>query len=268
MKKNQPISVFDSGLGGLTVVRAIREVLPNEKIVYFGDTARVPYGNKSADTVREYSLEIAKFLLSLSENPKLLVIACNTASAIALDTLKEQLLIPVIGVIEPGVAAAVNATVNGKIGVIGTISTINSEAYQSSLKKHSKISKISAHPCPLFVPLVEEGWIDNEVTKMVADQYLSPLKKEDIDTLILGCTHYPLLKPVIQESINLSTKLVDSAETVATAIAHLLSEKNLINDSIKNGQLDCYVSDFPTRFESLARRLFGDTISNVTKVHF
>ncbi len=262
----RPISVFDSGLGGLTVVRAIRKALPNETIVYFGDTARVPYGNKSADTVQEYSLEIADFLLS--KNSKLLVIACNTASALAIDLLRDRLSIPVIGVIEPGVSTAVYTTVNGNVGVIGTISTINSKAYQSSLKKHKNIAKVVAQPCPLFVPLVEEGWINNKVAKLVSKEYLTPLNQKDIDTLILGCTHYPLLKTVIESSVNSGTKLVDSAEAVADDITKLLIEKDLSDRSNQSGKLDCYVSDFPARFESVARRFLGDSITNVTKIHF
>ena len=261
-----PISVFDSGLGGLTVVRAIRKALPSETIVYFGDTARVPYGNKSTDTVREYSLEIADFLLS--KNAKILVIACNTASALAINILRDKLSIPVIGVIEPGVSTAVNTTANGNVGVIGTISTINSNAYQSSLEKHKNISKVVAQPCPLFVPLVEEGWVNNKITRMVSKQYLTPLNKEEIDTLILGCTHYPLLKPVIESCINSGTKLVDSAEAVAKDIKKLFIEKDLGNRTNQTGKLDCFVSDFPARFESVARRFLGDSITNVTKIHF
>jgi glutamate racemase len=265
MPSDHPIGVFDSGLGGLTVVRAIQKLLPTESIVYFGDTARVPYGNKSSDLIRGYSLEISDYLLT--KNTKMLVVACNTASALALTTLKEHLEIPVVGVIEPGVRAALTLTKNNRVGVIGTISTIQSNVYQSELRNRSKRIDVFGQPCPLFVPLVEEGWLDDDITGRVAKIYLKDLNDHGIDTLILGCTHYPLLKSVLQATILTGTALVDSAEVVAEEISSILSDLNLRTSAKANGTLSCFVTDLPARFEKVASRFLGDPIAHVSKVH-
>lgn len=265
MSSDHPIGVFDSGLGGLTVVSAIQKLLPDESIIYFGDTARVPYGNKSTDLIRGYSLEISDYLLN--QNTKLLVVACNTASALALTTLKEHLDIPVIGVIEPGVRAALTATRNNRIGVIGTISTIQSNVYQKELRNRYEKISVFGQPCPLFVPLVEEGWVDDDITRRVAKIYLKDLNAQDIDTLILGCTHYPLLKSVLQETVLPGTILVDSAEVVTEEIRSILNDLNLKTSAEDTGTLSCYVSDLPARFEMVASRFLGDSIAHVSKIH-
>ena len=265
MGSEHPIGVFDSGLGGLTVVSAIQKLLPDESIIYFGDTARVPYGNKSNDLIRGYSLEISDYLLN--QNTKLLVVACNTASALALTTLKEHLDIPVIGVIEPGVRAALTATRNNRIGVIGTISTIQSNVYQKELRNRYEKISVFGQPCPLFVPLVEEGWVDDDITRRVAKIYLKDLNAQDIDTLILGCTHYPLLKSVLQETVLPGTILVDSAEVVTEEIRSILNDLNLKTSAEDTGTLSCYVSDLPARFEMVASRFLGDSIAHVSKIH-
>lgn len=265
MGSEHPIGVFDSGLGGLTVVSAIQKLLPDESIIYFGDTARVPYGNKSTDLIREYSLEISDYLLT--RKTKLMVVACNTASALALTALKEHLDIPVIGVIEPGVRAALTATKNNRVGVIGTISTIQSNVYQKELKNRYKRISVFGQPCPLFVPLVEEGWLDDDIAGRVAKIYLKDLNAQDIDTLILGCTHYPLLKSVLQANVLPGTTLVDSAEVVAEEISSIINDLNLRTSAKKTGTLSCFVTDLPARFETVAKRFLGDSIAHVSKIH-
>ena len=265
MNNSNPIGVFDSGLGGLTVVKALREKLPNESIVYFGDTARVPYGNKSPELIQKYSMQIADFLLE--HDVKMIVIACNTATALALPTLQKQLKIPVIGVVKPGVQAALKTTVNKHIGVIGTISTIGSDVYKKEITLVDKSVEVTSLPCPLFVPLAEEGMTDGAATKMIAEKYLKPIIDAKVDTLILGCTHYPLLKSMIQSAVLPSTRLVDSAESVATATAELLVQNHLSSSTGDNGKLKLFVSDFPARFKSVAERFLGEKIADVTKVH-
>jgi len=213
MPDSRPIGVFDSGLGGLTVAKAIKEKLPNENIVYLGDTARVPYGNKSTLLVTGYATQITNFLLG--ENAKLIVVACNTASALALPALQSEFQVPILGVIIPGSQAAVNATRNKHVGVIGTIATINSNAYTQALRGIESSIQITAQACPLFVPLVEEGWLNGSVPSEITASYLKSINVANVDTLILGCTHYPLLKPMIQDIVNDNTVLIDSAETVS-----------------------------------------------------
>ena len=264
MKNQNPIGVFDSGLGGLTVVKAIRNVLPNESIIYFGDTARVPYGNKSPELIKEYSLQITKFLLG--HDTKIIVVACNTATALALDTLQDKLDIPIIGVVRPGVDSALKLTENNRIGVIGTISTISSGVYATELKNINQSIKVISTPCPLFVPLAEEGWLDEPATKLIAEEYLETIKKANIDTLILGCTHYPLLTEVIQEVVSSKIKLVDSAQAMASETAELLRNYGLFNNQNNQGALKLFVSDLPARFEIVASRFLGEKISNVEKI--
>ncbi|MGH7664229.1 MAG: glutamate racemase [Gemmatimonadaceae bacterium] len=223
--RRAPIGVFDSGIGGLTVVREIMRQLPHETLIYFGDTARVPYGPKSPDTVRRYSREIATFLAD--QGVKAIVVACNTATAHALPELRAEIALPVIGVVEPGAMAAVEATRNGSVGVIATFGTIFSGAYERAIRQLSPNVTITTRACPLFVPLVEEGWLDTEATRLIAREYLSPLVGARIDTLVLGCTHYPLLKPMLAEVLGDGVQLIDSAEQTAVATARVLATQRL-----------------------------------------
>jgi len=264
MPDSRPIGVFDSGLGGLTVAKAIKEKLPNENIVYLGDTARVPYGNKSTLLVTSYATQITNFLLG--ENAKLIVVACNTASALALPALQSEFQVPILGVILPGSQAAVHATRNNHIGVIGTIATINSNAYTTVLNEIESSIQITAQACPLFVPLVEEGWLNGPVPSEITASYLKSINVANVDTLILGCTHYPLLKPVIQDHVNDNTVLIDSAETVAEEAATILLEKKMSADNSNKGLLKCFVTDSPTKFESIAERFLGYSLNNVQTV--
>ena len=263
MNKN-PIGVFDSGLGGLTVVKAIKELLPNESIIYFGDTARLPYGVKSKDLVKQYSKQITKFLIK--KNAKIIIIACNTATAVALNTLKNEFKnIPIIGVIEPGSEQAILETNTKKIGVIGTIATVNSGAYEKAIKEKDRKVEIISKPCPLFVPFVEEGLIEGPSINEIAKHYLLPFNNS-VDTLILGCTHYPLLKDIISHNTK-NIRLVDSASSVAEAVRNKLLNNNLLNKEIGNRFLQCYVTDLPMRFEELGNIFLGSKITNVQLVN-
>ena len=264
MSDSRPIGVFDSGLGGLTVANAIKEKLPNENIVYLGDTARVPYGNKSTFLVTGYATQITNFLLG--ENAKMIVVACNTASALALPALQSKYQVPILGVIIPGSQAAVHATRNKHVGVIGTIATINSNAYNKVLNEIESSIQITAQACPLFVPLVEEGWLNGPVPSEITASYLKSINVANVDTLILGCTHYPLLKPMIRDHVNDNTVLIDSAETVAKETATILLEKKMSADSSNKGLLKCFVTDSPIQFESIAKRFLGYSLDNVQTV--
>ncbi|MDD4570832.1 MAG: glutamate racemase [Tepidanaerobacteraceae bacterium] len=244
--KNKPIGVFDSGIGGLTVAGEIMELLPRENIVYFGDTARVPYGPKSPEVVTQFAFEGLRFLLS--QDVKLIVIACNTISATCLDQLCASSPVPVIGVIEPGARAAVTATENQVVGVIGTERTIKSSAYEKAIYSLNKEINIHSKACPLFVPLVEEGWLDNEATLYTANTYLKPLKKRGIDTLVLACTHYPLLKLVLRQVMGESVRLVDSALETAKEVQRILIDKNLKRQDNSPAQYQYFVSDNPEKF--------------------
>lgn len=255
MPNNNPIGIFDSGIGGLTVLREISKLLPNEKTVYLGDTARVPYGSKSKETVIRYSVEDAAFLVR--HNIKLLVVACNTASAFALSNLREKLNIPVIGVIEPGAKAAVKATKAKNIGVIGTEGTIRSNAYSEAIRAIDPEIKVFSGACPLFVPLAEEGWTDNDVTALTVSKYLGGLKDKGIDSLVLGCTHYPLLKSPIARFMGSDIKLIDSAEATAAEVKLILESKGLLNN-IGKGSQEFFVTDSPERFVTVGRRFFGE----------
>ena len=258
---NRPIGVFDSGLGGLTVVRALRDILPNESIIYFGDTARLPYGVKSQTLIEEFSIQITRFLLE--KNAKAVIIACNTATAMAIETLKNNFKgIPIIGVIEPGCKKAICETVTKKIGVIGTIATVSSGAYEKAIQQKDNKVEIFSKACPLFVPFVEEGLINGLAINEIARHYLYSLNN-NVDTLILGCTHYPLLKDVIfnnTENIN----LIDSASSVAEATYNELLTHKLLSNKQTHGVLKCYVTDLPMRFEELGNIFFG---SDITDVH-
>lgn len=264
MADRRPIGVFDSGLGGLTVVKSLRLVLPGESIIYFGDTARLPYGNKSQKLIETYSQQIANFLIE--KEAKIIVVACNTASSLALEKLDDTLSVPVIGVIEPGVEKALRTTKNGYVGVIGTVATIESGVYEQELMRAENSIVVLSQPCPLFVPLVEEGWIEGQVPELAAATYLKGINAEDVDTIILGCTHYPLLKGVIQSQANSETVLVDSAEVVARAVQKVLINKDLQTDN-QEGTLECFVTDVPVRFEVVARRFLGSPIEHVSTVN-
>jgi glutamate racemase len=255
-----PIGVFDSGLGGLTVAHAIMRALPHESLVYFGDTARVPYGPKSPDTVRRYSREIASYLME--QGVKAIVVACNTATAHALPVLREELSIPVIGVVEPGARAAVAATRSGRIGVIATAGTIKSGAYVRAIHAHAPDARVTALACPLFVPLVEEGWTAHDATRTIAREYLAPFTNDEVDTLVLGCTHYPLLKPLIAEIVGPQVRLIDSAEETAVDTRRMLDEQQLAAAD-GPGSYRFVASDDPQQFLGLGQRFFGDTIEHV-----
>lgn len=257
----QPIGVFDSGIGGLTVVSALRQLLPNERVHYLGDTARVPYGSKSAATVERYSLEMAAMLLK--EDCKTIVVACNTASALALTTLETSMPVPVTGVIRPGAAAAVAATRNRHIGVIGTRATIRSGAYERAIRALDPGVQVSARACPLFVPLIEEGWLEGEITDRVVRQYLQPLLDDGIDTLVLGCTHYPLLRDAIGKFLGRNVRLVDSAENCAVAVSSLLAAEDLQAPPDAEGELSVALTDPPDVFLEVARQALQLEIGDV-----
>ncbi len=260
-EQRAPIGVFDSGIGGLTVAHAIIQRLPHESVVYFGDTARVPYGPKSPDTVRRYSQEIAAFLQD--QGVKALVVACNTATAHALGTLRETLPIPVIGVIEPGARAAVAATRGGHIGVIGTVGTVKSGAYERAIRAIDPDARVTARACPLFAPLVEEGWTEHEASRLIAREYLAPLIAADIDTLVLGCTHYPLLKPLLADVLGSGVQLIDSAEETAAETGRVLAQSDLTAPASVEPSYRFIASDDPLQFLQLGQRFLGDVIEGV-----
>jgi glutamate racemase len=261
MTNPAPIGVFDSGIGGLTVAHEVIRQLPHESIVYFGDTARVPYGPKSPDTVRRYSREIASFLHD--QGVKTIVIACNTATAHALGVLRDEMDMPVIGVVEPGARAAVAATKSGQVGVIGTVGTIKSGAYERAIRALDSNIVVTPRACPLFVPLVEEGWTDHEATRLVAREYLAPLVAAEIDTLVLGCTHYPLLKPLLREVLGAGVRLIDSAEETAAETARTLSASHLEANGDAEPAYRFIASDDPLQFLQLGQRFLGGTMEGV-----
>lgn len=257
----RPIGVFDSGIGGLTVVNAIRRLLPNESIYYIGDTARVPYGGKSPATVERYSLEIGGMLLD--EDCKAIVIACNTASSVAVPAMRKQISRPVLGVIEPGARAAVNASRNGHIGVIGTRATIKSGAYERAIRALRPDVQVTSRACPLLVPLIEEGRLSGDVTRTVVREYLQPLIDADIDTVVLGCTHYPLLRDAIQEAVGSGVTLVDSAQNCAEATRQLLAENSLSAPASDTGSLRVALTDMPDHFLQVAQGALDLEISDL-----
>ncbi len=258
-----PIGVFDSGIGGLTVVRQLLELLPREDIVYFGDTARVPYGNKSSEVVREYAVQDAKFLLS--RGVKLIVIACNTASAVAMDLVQAHSSVPTIGVIEPTAREAVKLSGSKGIGVIGTLSTINSCAYTAALKAVDSKINVTAQACPLFVPLAEEGLFDHKATDLIASDYLSQFVGK-VDVMILGCTHYPLLKKAISKVLQGEVELVDAGEATAKSVREVLMNTDMLNSQAGRPRYEFYVSDFPQKFNEIAERFLGRKLEFVRKV--
>lgn len=260
----RPIGVFDSGIGGLTVVRALTRHLPGENIVYFGDTARVPYGPKSPHVVREYAAQDVDVLMG--KDVKMVVVACNTVSSVALDVVEKRAGVPVVGMILPGAAAAARATKNRRVGVIGTRATVNSGAYTHALRQADPAVEALPRECPLFVPLAEEGWVDHPVTHMVAREYLLPLRREGIDTLILGCTHYPILRETIAAVMEGGVTLIDSGEAAALEVVRVLEEAGLRNPSSERPNLQFHVSDIPSKFGELGERFLGHTLGRVHRV--
>lgn len=263
---SRPIGVFDSGVGGLTVVKELNRLLPNEKIIYFGDTGRVPYGNKSKETIIHYSLQVAYFLMK--KKIKMLVVACNTASSVSLPTLKRHFHIPIIGVIEPGAKTAIETTLCNNVGVIGTLGTVKSNAYKKALKKINRRVNVFQHPCPLFVHLAEDGWNKNKISQLISDEYLKSFKGKNIDTLILGCTHYPILKEVIQNSAGRKVALIDSGKETAKEVERILEKKHLVNSQKMNEKNHSvfYVSDFPHKFKEVSQRFLSKELKHVHKV--
>jgi len=260
---NKPIGIFDSGIGGLTVLKAIKKMLPEETLIYLGDTARVPYGNKSKDTIIRYSIENTNFLVRF--DIKMLVIACNTSTAMSIEILKEKFNIPIVGVIEPGAKKAVAVTKNNRIGVIGTEATIKSKAYQNIIKTLNPKATIFAKPCPLFVPLVEEGLLKGRVADSVVEMYLKSFKVKGIDVLVLGCTHYPLLKNTIRRYFEGKVKIVDSAEETAKVVSDMLNEKGLLNKG-KKEEDKYFVTDAAQRFLKVGKTIMGKDLKEVYTV--
>jgi len=256
----KPIGVFDSGIGGLTVVSEIIRSLPDESVVYFGDTARVPYGTKSEKTVRLFAKQDAAFLLG--HDVKLIVVACNTASAVAIDELRAFSSVPVLGVIAPGARAAAGATRTGKVGVIGTQATIDSHAYTRAIADIGTDLEVIEKSCPLLVPFAEEGWIDHKATELAVSEYLEDMIDDGIDTLVLGCTHYPILKETISKVLGSTIRLVDSAEEMAKDVADLLKENSLLSSG-QDHKLRFYVSDIPRRFQEVGERFLGQKLPEV-----
>ena len=265
IKNNQPIGVFDSGLGGLTVVKQIVKCLPHENIVYFGDTARVPYGTKSKASIVRFSKENTKILLK--HKVKAVVVACNSSSAYALKEIKKIFKGPVIGVIEPGASGAIDKTNNERIGVIATSATVASKAYPQAIKKKNNRIKVYQQACPLFVPIIEEGWSNKPVTKTVAREYLKGLKKQKVDTLILGCTHYPLIKNILAK-VDSKIKLIDSAQMVARSLKENLIGNNLLSTSKRKGKQVFLVSDKPQDFKRIAKGFLGQEIKSIKEVTY
>lgn len=263
--EEKSIGIFDSGLGGLTILRAVKKLMPNENLIYFGDTAHVPYGSKSKETVTEYSLNIAKFLES--KKVKLILVACNTASALALPVLKRHIKVPVLGVIEPGSACAAAATKNKNVLVLGTEATVKSKEYIKHIKRKDKKITVTQCACPLFVPIIEEGLAESDICKMAIKRYLTPLKANKADTVILGCTHYPVIKEEIAKMFGKNTVLVDSAEEIAKRAKQLLQKQKLLKTKNK-GKIQIYASDSPQRFARLALNIIGGKKFKVKESRF
>jgi len=260
---NRPIGVFDSGLGGLTVLKEIMELVPGESIVYFGDCGRIPYGTKSKETITKYALQDVRFLLT--HDVKMIVIACNTASAMSYDKIKSKLDIPVIEVIYPGAMAAVRETRNKKVGIIGTKATIRSRAYEKVINKLDASIETFSADCPLFVQLVEEGWWDNDITYRIAEKYLTPLKEKGIDTLVLGCTHYPLLAKTISEVVGSGVKLVSSATETARVVQDVINSKCCARDPEIKPVYSYYTSDSIDSFVAFGSAFLGNKVCSVGK---
>jgi len=258
--KELSIGMFDSGVGGLTVLREVKRLLPHEHILYFGDTARVPYGNRSSQTITKYALESALFLLT--KGIKLLVIACNVSTAFALSVLKKRFPIPVIGVIEPGAKEAVQSTKNKRIGVIGTRGTVESKAYERSIKKLDPRITVISQACPLFVPIVEEGLEHDDVAYLMAEKYLKEIRRSRIDTLVMGCTHYPALEKVIRHILGNHVQVIHSGRATAKEVKDILEKNNLLNTTGKGG-CEYFVTDAPAPFKEIGSRLLGEPLKNI-----
>lgn len=259
---SNPIGIFDSGIGGLTVVKEIRRILPNENIVYLGDTARLPYGTKSVDAIIQYSLENADFLIS--RGAKLVVIACYSSTSVAFDIVEKHLSVPVIGVIQPGVERAIELTRNGKIGVIGTSLTIYSGAYEKAFRQTNEQCEVLGKACPLFVSLVEEGWLDHPATELIAQTYLRSLKEDNVDTILLGCTHFPLLMEVFQKIMG-SVNYVDASREVGAKVAEELERLDLEHGE-PGGDLAIYLTDLSMNFKDIGERFLGEPMRNFSRV--
>lgn len=264
LDRRAPIGVFDSGVGGLTVLQAIRKLLPGEAVVYLGDTARLPYGPKSPETVRRYAREATDFLLE--RGVKLVVVACNTASARALPELADEVSVPVVGVVEPGARAAAEVSSGGRIGVLGTRGTVESGAYQRAILRRRPEADVEGVPCPLFVSLVEESWTDGVVARLTARRYLDPLLRRGVDTLVLGCTHYPLLRSVIADVAGPDVELVEPAEATAAEVADLLEREGLLAPEARSAERRFYVTDDAARFRELAGAWLGEVPEHLEQV--
>ncbi len=256
----QPIGIFDSGVGGLTVFKAIRQAFPHQDLIYFGDTARVPYGPKSPNTIIEYSVQNARFLLQ--QGIKTMIVACNTSSSVAIPHLKKLSRIPIIGVIDPGSEIAAASSKSKRIGVIGTEGTIRSMAYTKAIKRLEPTAEVFPLACPLFVPIVEEGWQDHPIAVKIVQEYLKPLKEQEIDTLVLGCTHYPLLSHVIQEYLGEKVRLVDSADAIGAYLQELLPAE----EDEEPGKDSFFVSDNEEKFGDIASRILGTDLNTLKRV--
>jgi glutamate racemase len=261
---SQPIGVFDSGLGGLTVAKELFAQLPAEDVIYFGDVGRYPYGPRSKEIITQFTRQDVNFLLE--QQVKIIIAACNTASAVAVEEVQNEYDIKILGVIEPGARAAVAATQKGSIGIIGTTGTINSNAYAKAIERLNSGVKVFSLACPLFVPLVEEGYLDREASHLIAQDYLSPFLNNGVDTLVLGCTHYPLLKPVIRRVLGDGVKLIDSATETAREARDLLASGNLLRSGELVGTHKFYVSDIPDQFARTARHFLGREVNNVIRI--
>jgi len=264
MNDERPIGIFDSGVGGLTVVHEIFKRLPNETIIYFGDTARVPYGTKSPKVVETFALQDILFLLE--KNVKLVIAACHTVSSVVLDDIVQAHHFPILGVVEPGVSAALEATRNNRIGIIGTRATIVSGTYEKKLHAKREEVQVFSQACPLFVPLAEEGWLDGEVTEKVAELYLKPLIKENIDTLILGCTHYPLLKPILKKILPKDVVIIDSAEETSKLVANRLTSLRMTNQPDNKPEHTFFVTDIPYQFQEVGERFLATPLTSLERV--
>jgi len=264
--KNKPIGIFDSGVGGLTVVKQIFKRLPDEEIVYLGDTARVPYGTKSPETIKRFAVENADFLMKFKV--KLIVVACNTVSSTSLDILREKFSIPIVGVIKPGAEKAVQITRNNKVGIIGTYTTVKSKAYEKEIKRFSKDIEVMSKACPLFVPLVEEGWLKEEITFSIVKKYLKPLMARKIDTLILGCTHYPLLKSVISKVAGKEVKIIDSASSVADEVHNILMSFGALREGAKKPRHRFFATDAVEHFVRVGEKFLGAKISKAKRANY
>lgn len=262
--KNQAIGIFDSGFGGLTVLKELRKVLPKEDLIYFGDTARIPYGTKSKETIIKYSKQNIRFLMR--HHVKAIVVACNTASALALPEVADMFDIPLIGVVEPGATGAVRESKTGKIGVIGTTGTVRSGAYQEAIARLNPEAKIESTPCPLFVQIVEEGWQDTEIARLTAEKYLSDIREAKIDAMVMGCTHYPILENTLRRVMGDGVSLVNPARETALAVKRILEAKGLLSDRDEAAEYRFYVSDDPEKFKETGSQIISVPMTMIRKI--